>query len=439
MRHVLAGCLVALVVGGCTTNPQVPTCTITPEPAKVKDVYTVTLTHASPGTAVVLRLNNSDGTSSTKTLVISNAGTATYSAIARAAGITVVEIVETDNVASPVLNTCVLHVADAVGCGDGVCSAATEDCSTCSDDCGACEASCGDGLCSANETCTSCAADCGGCTVACGDGTCNATESCQSCPADCDVCAATCGNKVCDSPPEACTTCPGDCGACAPACGDGTCNGTETCTSCAGDCGTCPASCGNKACDNGETCTTCPGDCGTCAPRCGDAVCNGTETCTTCLADCGACAPKCGDLLCNGTETCTTCAGDCGACEACDPPATSLPNGKHYPGSGCIAGCHVAGGKAPRSPFTVAGTAYNTVGGGAVVSGATINITDAKGTKLKMITASNGNFYTDRSVTPPLKVSGSKCPAVKPMNGEVLSTGLDCNVCHKASNRIFIQ
>jgi hypothetical protein len=96
------------------------------------------------------------------------------------------------------------------------------------------------------------------------------------------------------------------------------------------------------------------------------------------------------------------------------------------------------GGKC-HSNFTVAGTAYTTAGGAAAVAGATIHITDAKGTKLKLITASNGNFYTGQSVTPPLKVSGSKCPAVKPMNGEVLSTGLDCNFCHKASNRIFIQ
>lgn len=120
----------------------------------------------------------------------------------------------------------------------------------------------------------------------------------------------------------------------------------------------------------------------------------------------------------------------------CEPAATNLPNGEHRPGEACL-GCHNGNG-APR--FTVAGTVYASAQGGAAVPGATIVVTDAGGVVTRLVTASNGNFYSNRTFAFPVQVSASKCPDTRPMIGAVASTGGDCNTCHQTatSGRIYL-
>lgn len=102
----------------------------------------------------------------------------------------------------------------------------------------------------------------------------------------------------------------------------------------------------------------------------------------------------------------------------------NLGNGHHNPGQDCLNGCHDHG-------FTLAGTLYNT-GGTAVLAGASITVTDANNATFDMVSQSNGNFYTSRSVAFPIKVYASECPTSTPMNATIASTDGGCNKngCH---------
>jgi hypothetical protein len=112
----------------------------------------------------------------------------------------------------------------------------------------------------------------------------------------------------------------------------------------------------------------------------------------------------------------------------CVPAASNLPFGNHNAGAACQ-GCHT-GGVAPA--WTLAGTLYDSRQGTAAIPGATITITDATGAELTLITASNGNFYTQQPITFPVTVSASKCPDTKSMGSQV-ATG-NCNGCHTATS-----
>lgn len=436
----MAGCAAAADVsgdGGTGANDAggggtgaTPSCKATPSPATLDDSVTIQIETGLAQQTVLVRIVTA-GATVDKEVLTSGTGSASLIILATEAGSAVVEVHAAEDTQSAIVATCLFKVADSSGCGDDQCKA-TESCEECAADCGECTASCGDGICGADETCSTCADDCGSCDAVCGDGTCNLVESCQSCPGDCDVCSASCGDGQCNNG-ETCGTCSKDCGPCAAKCGDGTCNGTETCATCPADCKACAATCGDHTCQSSETCTSCPGDCGTCAPTCGDGQCNGTETCTTCAKDCGACVPKCGDLLCNGTETCTSCPGDCGACTACEPASTALPSGRHKAGTACLT-CH----NGAVVKFSVAGTVYKTAAGTSAQSGATIVLTDASGKTVKLISASNGNFYSkDTSLKAPFKARASRCPGNHPMNGSANSA--NCNSCHKSGNRIYTE
>jgi hypothetical protein len=129
----------------------------------------------------------------------------------------------------------------------------------------------------------------------------------------------------------------------------------------------------------------------------------------------------------------------------CDPGmAAGLDSGNHNPGLTCIAaGCH-DGNTEDAPPWTVAGTLYSSIAGDAPVPGATIRLVDGGGTELTLITAQNGNFYTEDPVTFPLTVKASKCPDTLAMVASVAQsapTGVSCNTggCHdSAINRIHL-
>ena len=128
--------------------------------------------------------------------------------------------------------------------------------------------------------------------------------------------------------------------------------------------------------------------------------------------------------------------GDMGV--ACDnvPSTASLsaPSGHHNAGQECQ-GCHAPGAGAPT--FYVGGTLYSAVSGGAAVAGATINVTDANGQQVKIISATNGNFWTTTSLAFPLQVNASLCPNTVPMNSAVTGNGA-CNNCHNSTFRVHL-
>ncbi len=123
---------------------------------------------------------------------------------------------------------------------------------------------------------------------------------------------------------------------------------------------------------------------------------------------------------------------------ACEPAATNLPNGEHNPGQPCLT-CHGPGGEGPR--FTLGGTIFSTAQGGVAVAGATVVVVDANNVTTRLISASNGNFYSNATLALPLRVSASKCPETKPMIGAIASAqDGDCNSCHQpgTSGRIYL-
>ena len=67
---------------------------------------------------------------------------------------------------------------------------------------------------------------------------------------------------------------------------------------------------------------------------------------------------------------------------------------------------------------------------------ATITLTDSKGTKIKMITGSSGNFYTGTAISFPATVEVSKCPDTVAMKATITAGG--CNNCHTSSMRVHL-
>jgi hypothetical protein len=101
-------------------------------------------------------------------------------------------------------------------------------------------------------------------------------------------------------------------------------------------------------------------------------------------------------------------------------------------GKACVS-CH-GSGQSPK--MTAAGTLYSTANGGSAISGATVTITDSKGTKITMVTGSSGNFYTGSAISFPATVQVSKCPDTATMP-TTITTG-DCNSCHNSSMRVHL-
>ncbi|HEU5056666.1 MAG TPA: hypothetical protein VFU21_09065 [Kofleriaceae bacterium] len=123
-------------------------------------------------------------------------------------------------------------------------------------------------------------------------------------------------------------------------------------------------------------------------------------------------------------------AGDCD-----EAVAGGLPSGKHNAGKVCQS-CHDGQGAAPR--WTVAGTIYTTSDGAAGLAGATIRLADAGGKEVVLVSAQNGNFWTEEELAFPLTALASRCPTERAMGGAVPETGAACNSCHGAAMRIAL-
>jgi len=124
----------------------------------------------------------------------------------------------------------------------------------------------------------------------------------------------------------------------------------------------------------------------------------------------------------------------------CEPSAAADGNGRHNPGSSCISsGCHDTSDLTKK--WTLAGTLYSNAGGAKAVGGATVVITDAASKEIKLVTSSNGNFFTEAAITFPVQVKASRCPNTNAMIGSVDASGGNCNIagCHSANDdRIYV-
>ncbi|HWE30589.1 MAG TPA: hypothetical protein VHB97_21430 [Polyangia bacterium] len=145
-------------------------------------------------------------------------------------------------------------------------------------------------------------------------------------------------------------------------------------------------------------------------------------------------------------------AGDMGVANDpnCIAAAAPVIDGHHNSGQACLQ-CH-DGNTAGANKFTAAGTVYDKLAlasGAQGLSGVTIEITDAAGTKVSVVTASlgaPGNFWTDQALVFPLKVRASQCPADRPMTDPVAAAanvaagGGNCNRtgCHDSAMIIHV-
>jgi hypothetical protein len=114
----------------------------------------------------------------------------------------------------------------------------------------------------------------------------------------------------------------------------------------------------------------------------------------------------------------------------CREPVANPPNGMHNAGLACQ-NCHDGTGPAPL--WTLAGTLYTDANGSAALAGGTITVTDADGQTFDIVTATNGNFWTNRPVAYPVQIVASRCPDAKAMPFGVEAPG-SCNAggCHSA-------
>ena len=98
------------------------------------------------------------------------------------------------------------------------------------------------------------------------------------------------------------------------------------------------------------------------------------------------------------------------------------------PGSDCLE-CHSRGGDNEAPVWSAGGTLYSDIFGTSKVSGAIVRITDSTGSTVELTSSSKGNFYTSRTLTPPLSVEVETDAGTVAM-GRTVETGA-CNSCHK--------
>jgi len=133
----------------------------------------------------------------------------------------------------------------------------------------------------------------------------------------------------------------------------------------------------------------------------------------------------------------------------CDPLATNNTDGHHNAGQTCLqSGCHLVGQTGAGAPeYSVAGTLWRDSGGASPYANATIEVTIG-GTTHKLVTATNGNFFSPPALTPaptagsPGTTKASACPSTLPMSENLVDNGGNCNNCHRTGGTttpIYLQ
>jgi hypothetical protein len=121
-----------------------------------------------------------------------------------------------------------------------------------------------------------------------------------------------------------------------------------------------------------------------------------------------------------------------GGGSACIQAASSSGDGHHHAGEDCMH-CHsdMAG-----ATWTVAGTLYDA--SGSAVGGATIEVVDASGNTVQLVSGDNGNFFTDQQLTGPFHVRASQCPSNQQMVSTASNGSCNASGCHSSDNRIHL-
>jgi hypothetical protein len=131
----------------------------------------------------------------------------------------------------------------------------------------------------------------------------------------------------------------------------------------------------------------------------------------------------------------TTPEGDMPEVECESQAVETLPTGNHNEGKNCISGgCH-DGGTASAPQWTVAGTLYRDPGGSATLAGGKFDLVDAAGVEVSLVSAQNGNFWTNQTVTFPLFAKATACLEIREMPNPVPLGSCNQSGCH-ASSRI---
>jgi hypothetical protein len=110
----------------------------------------------------------------------------------------------------------------------------------------------------------------------------------------------------------------------------------------------------------------------------------------------------------------------------CKDAVPVTDDGHHNPGEACMS-CH--SDPVVTKVWTIAGTLYKT-GTNDPLPGATIIVTDSTGKEFDLVSSLNGNFWTDRPLTPPYMTAVSLCPTTYHMMQNAVAG--DCNQCHQA-------
>jgi len=109
------------------------------------------------------------------------------------------------------------------------------------------------------------------------------------------------------------------------------------------------------------------------------------------------------------------------------------PNALRNQGEDCVS-CHRAGGKAPRSLFTVSGTVFRSDTGEPRETGAgqvAVVLTDAAGRRIELVSNAGGNFWSREELLFPVQVALRTLPDGAPRLGPAdrCEHG-NCNQCH---------
>jgi hypothetical protein len=131
-----------------------------------------------------------------------------------------------------------------------------------------------------------------------------------------------------------------------------------------------------------------------------------------------------------------------------DIETAAVPDGSFHPelydyeeasGQGCLGMCHKEGAD-QGLVYSVAGAVYEEAAeGSAVVPGARIFVTDSTGKSVRMTTATNGMFYTQEALTPPLMTLVSGCPDTIPMATAAQGNCNGSAACHGNNFRVFLE
>jgi hypothetical protein len=121
-------------------------------------------------------------------------------------------------------------------------------------------------------------------------------------------------------------------------------------------------------------------------------------------------------------------------------PIQAAATYSHNQGLDCLS-CHQNQNLniAAQYRWNIAGTLWMDPYGVSPRAGATVQVVDATGLAVKMVTDSNGNFYSSQAVTMPLSALASACPGPnQKMNQNVVAGSCNGMGCHDATHPMVL-